>query len=155
MLDAGCGTGEHTIHLTRLGYDVRGIDSSEHAIEQTLANAAERNVAARFEVADALQLGNDPTYDTVVDSSFFHLFDLADRGRYVRSLYRACRQDALVHELALSDTGPRFGPQISDTMIREAFGEGWALEDLRTSRYRGVISTAPGPWHSAVRSATW
>jgi SAM-dependent methyltransferase len=141
VLDAGCGTGEHTIHLARLGYQVRGIDSSEHAIEQARANAAKRNVAARFEVADALQLGDDPIYDTVVDSALFHIFDGGDRGRYVRSLYRACRPDALVHVLALSDTGPGFGPQISDMVIREAFGDGWDLEDVRASRYRGVIVT--------------
>jgi hypothetical protein len=49
------------------------------------------------------------------------------------------RPDALVHILALSDTGPGFGPQISDTVIREAFGEGWVLEDVQSSRYRGVI----------------
>ncbi|MGH3803423.1 MAG: class I SAM-dependent methyltransferase [Pseudonocardiaceae bacterium] len=147
VLDPGCGTGEHTIHLTGLGYDVRGIDSSEHAIQQARANAAERNVTARFEVADALQLGNDPTYDTVVDSALFHIFDPADRGRYVRSLHRACRPDALVHVLALSDTGPGFGPQVSDTVIREAFSEGWALEDLRSSQYRGVIV---GSTHAAA-----
>jgi SAM-dependent methyltransferase len=139
VLDPGCGTGEHTIHLTQLGYDVYGIDSSEHAIEQARANAAERNVAARFEVADALQLNHDPAYDTVVDSALFHIFDPADRGRYVRSPHRACRPDALVHVLALSDTGPGFGPQVSDTVIRDAFGEGWALEDLRPSQYRGVV----------------
>jgi SAM-dependent methyltransferase len=139
VLDAGCGTGEHTIHLTRLGYDVLGIDSSEHAIEQARANAAERDVAACFEVADALRLGTDPTYDTVLDSGLFHIFDAEDRSRYMRGLHRACRPDALVHILALADTGPGFGPQISDMVIREAFGEGWALEDLRASQYRGVI----------------
>lgn len=144
VLDPGCGAGEHTIHLTALGYDVRGIDSSEHAIEQARANAAQRNVAARFEVADALQLGpdptyDDPTYDTVIDSALFHIFDADDRARYVRSLHRACRPGALVHVLALSDTGPGFGPQLSDTVIREAFSEGWILEDLRPSQYRGVI----------------
>lgn len=140
VLDAGCGTGEHTIHLARLGYEVLGIDASEHAIEQARANAVERNVAARFEVADALQLSDDPTYDTVVDSALFHIFDVGDRGRYVRSLHRACRPGALVHVLALADTGPGFGPQISDPVIRDAFGEGWVLEDLRASRYRGVIT---------------
>ncbi len=139
VLDPGCGTGEHTIHLTRLGYDVRGIDSSKHAIDQARATAAERNVAARFEVADALQLGQDQIYDAVVDSALFHIFDVGDRGRYVRSLRRACRPGALVHVLALSDIGPGFGPQVSDTVIREAFGQGWALEDLRSSQYRGVI----------------
>ncbi|NMI00095.1 class I SAM-dependent methyltransferase [Pseudonocardia acidicola] len=139
VLDPGCGTGEHTIHLTRLGYDVCGIDSSEHAIEQARANAAEHDVAARFEIADALQLGDDPLYDTVVDSALFHIFGPADRSRYLHSLHRACRPGALVHVLALSDTGPGFGPQVGDTVIREAFGAGWALEDLRPSRYRGVI----------------
>ena len=139
VLDAGCGTGEHTIHLAALGYDVRGVDSSEPGIERARANAARRNVAARFEVADALRLGDDRTYDTVIDSALFHIFDPADRERYVRSLYRAGRPDALVHVLALSDTGPGFGPQISDTVIRDAFGDGWVLEDLRSSLYRGVI----------------
>lgn len=139
VLDAGCGTGEHTIHLARLGYDIRGIDSSAHAIEQARANAAEHHVAARFEVADALALSDDPAYDTIIDSALFHIFDSADRSRYVRSLHRACRVDALVHLLALADTGPGFGPQISDTVIREAFAEGWVLEDLHSSQYRGVI----------------
>jgi SAM-dependent methyltransferase len=141
VLDPGCGTGEHTIYLARLGYDIRGIDASEHAIEQARANAATHHVAARFEVADALELGNDPFYDTVIDSALFHIFDPADRDRYVRSLYGACRPDALVHVLALADPGPGFGPQVSDTAIRAAFGEGWALEDLQPSQYRGVIMT--------------
>lgn len=139
VLDPGCGTGEHTIHLTRLGYDVRGVDSSEPAIEQARANAAEHNVAARFEVVDALRLGDDPTYDTVIDSALFHIFDQDDRRRYIRSLHRVCRPDALVHVLALSDTGPGFGPQISDTTIREAFGAGWVLEELQPSQYRGAV----------------
>lgn len=140
VLDAGCGTGEHTIHLARLGYDVVGIDSAPHAIEQARTNAAERHVVARFEVADALALGSDPSYDTVLDSALFHIFDMADRARYVRSLHRACRPGALVCVLALSDTGPEFGPRVSDTAIREAFGDGWAVEDLRPSQYRGVIA---------------
>jgi SAM-dependent methyltransferase len=139
VLDPGCGTGEHTIYLAQLGYDVRGIDSSERAIELARANAAEHGVTACFEIADAQQLGDDPTYDTVIDSALFHIFDDADRVRYVCSLHRACRPDALVHVLALSDTGPGFGPQVSDTTIREAFSEGWVLEDLRPSQYRGAI----------------
>ena len=33
VLDVGCGTGEHTILLTRLGYDVLGIDFAPRAVE--------------------------------------------------------------------------------------------------------------------------
>ena len=139
VLDAGCGTGEHTIHLARLGYDVRGVDFSANAIEQARLNAARRGVAARFEVADALDLGDVPAYDTVVDSALFHVFTPEDRARYVRGLHRVCRPGALVHVLALSDDGPGYGPEISATAIREAFGTGWVLDDLRPSSYRGVV----------------
>ncbi|HEV7851397.1 MAG TPA: class I SAM-dependent methyltransferase [Mycobacterium sp.] len=139
VLDVGCGTGEHTIYLSALRYDVYGMDSSLRAVEQARANAAARNVEAHFQVADALALGDDTTYDTVIDSALFHIFDADDRARYVRSLHLACRPGALVHVLALSDTGPAFGPQVSDATIREAFSQRWVLEDLRLTEYRGAI----------------
>jgi SAM-dependent methyltransferase len=143
VLDVGCGSGEHTIYLTARGYDVHGLDSSPRAVEQARANAAAHHVAARFGVADALAFSDhptdDPTYDTVIDSALFHIFGASDRTRYVRSLHRACRPGALVHVLALADTGPGFGPRISDTAIREAFTQQWVLEDLRPAQYRAVI----------------
>lgn len=142
VLDVGCGTGEHTIHLAALGYDVVGVDSSPHAVERARANAAARGVVARFQIADALALresGDDTRYDTIIDSALFHIFDDADRARYIDSLYDVCRPGGLVHVLALADTGPGFGPQVSATTIREAFDRRWVLEELRTQRYRGVI----------------
>jgi hypothetical protein len=47
-----------------------------------------------------------------------------------------------VHVLALSDAGRGFGPQVSETDIREAFGDGWVLEALDTTTYRGVVQEA-------------
>lgn len=141
VLDIGCGTGEHTILLTRLGYDVLGVDFSPHAIEQAKANAAAKGVDARFEVADAMNLG-EPGYQTIVDSALFHIFDDADRTRYVSSLHAAVLPGALVHVLALSDAGRGFGPQVSETEIREAFGDGWVLEALESTTYRGVVQEA-------------
>jgi SAM-dependent methyltransferase len=142
VLDVGCGTGEHTILLTRLGYDVLGIDFAPHAVEQARANAAEKGVDAHFEVADAMNLGEEPGYQTIVDSALFHIFDAADRVRYVSSLHAAVRHGGLVHVLALSDAGRGFGPQVSETDVREAFGDGWVLEALDTTLYRGVVQEA-------------
>jgi SAM-dependent methyltransferase len=139
VLDVGCGTGEHTILLTRLGYDVLGVDFAPHAIEQARANAAHHGVDARFEVADAMNLGDEPRYDTVVDSALFHIFDDVDRPRYVASLHTACRPGGVVHVLALSDAGRGFGPQVSEAVIRGAFADGWVLEALDTTLYRGVV----------------
>jgi SAM-dependent methyltransferase len=142
VLDAGCGTGEHTILLTRLGYRVVRIDFSPRAVEQARANAAEKGVDARFDVADAMNLGDGAVYQTVVDSALFHVFDAADRVRYVSSLHAAVEAGGLVHVLALSDAGRGFGPQVSESDIREAFGDGWALEALESTMYRGVVQEA-------------
>lgn len=142
VLDVGCGAGEHTILLTRLGYDVLGMDFAPQAIEQARANAAARGVDARFAVGDALRLDGTSTYRTVVDSALFHIFDDADRPAYVRSLYTACRPGGLVYVLALSDAGRGFGPQVGEDTIRTAFGTGWELESLETTTYRGVVGEA-------------
>ena len=142
VLDVGCGTGEHTILLTRLGYDVLGIDFAPNAVEQARANAAKKGVDARFEVADAMNLGDEPRYQTIVDSALFHIFDDADRAQYVSSLHAAVLPGGLVHVLALSDAGRGFGPQVSETEIREAFGDGWVLDALDTTTYRGVVQEA-------------
>lgn len=138
VLDPGCGAGEHTILLARLGYDVLGVDFSRPAIERARANAAGQNVDARFEFADALRLTSGP-FDTVVDSALFHIFGPEDRAKYVRSLHGVCRPGATVHVLALADAEPGFGPRIPETVIRDAFAvEGWQLAGIRSTTYRGV-----------------
>lgn len=144
VLDVGCGTGEHTIYLTRLGHDVLGVDGAPTAVDIARRNAAERGVAARFAVADAFDLAaidhEQPLYDTVLDSALFHVFDAADRVRYVSSLGRVTRPGALVHVLALSDAGRGFGPSVTAHDLLDAFGPGWTVEDLAETTYRGVVT---------------
>jgi SAM-dependent methyltransferase len=143
VLDAGCGLGEHTILLTALDYDVLGIDYAPNAIEQARANAAAKGIDARFEVADATNFDAEPGYDTVIDSALFHIFgDDTDRARYVASLHRAIRPGGVLHLLALSDAGRGFGPQVSEAQIRDAFADGWELEALDVTTYRGVVGEA-------------
>ena len=140
VLDVGCGTGEHTILLTRLGYSVVGVDFAPEAVEQARRNAEAKGVDARFEVADAMNLPGEPRYDTIVDSALFHIFDDTDRAKYVNSLHTAGRPGALVHVLALSDAGRGFGPEVSGETIRDAFTDGWELEALEPTTYRGVVT---------------
>ena len=140
VLDVGCGTGEHTILLTRLGYDVLGIDFAPEAVEQARRNAHANGVEARFEVTDAMNLPGEPRYDTIVDSALFHIFDDTDRPKYVASLHNACRPGGIVVVLALSDQGRGFGPEVSGETIRDAFGDGWQLEALEPATYRGVVT---------------
>lgn len=151
VLDVGCGTGEHTIFLANLNYDVYGVDSSPTAIARARANAVARGVQARFAVGDALHL--DGRYGTVLDSALFHVYGL-DRARYVRALHRVTGPGALVHVLALADIGPRRGPQINDSVIQKAFRTGWVVEALRLDLYRcqadGAIQDLPA-WLARIR----
>ncbi|OBA94007.1 SAM-dependent methyltransferase [Mycobacteriaceae bacterium 1482268.1] len=140
VLDVGCGTGEHTILLTTLGYDVLGVDFAPEAVEQARRNAAAKGVRARFDVADALNLPQEPRYGTIVDSALFHIFDDTDRPKYVASLRNATQPGGVVHVLALSDAGRGFGPEVSGETIRDAFVDGWELEELQPSTYRGVVT---------------
>lgn len=142
ILDIGCGLGEHTIMLTRLGYRVLGIDYAPHAVEQARANAIAHGVDARFEVGDAFDLDGSAPFDTILDSAVFHIFDDEARPGYVESLHRGCRPGGYLHLLALSDTGRGFGPQVSEQVIRSAFSDGWDLEALETTTYRGVVGEA-------------
>ena len=47
-----------------------------------------------------------------------------------------------MHVLALSDAGRGFGPEVSEVVIRRAFADGWVLEALDTTTYRGVVGPA-------------
>ena len=81
VLDAGCGTGEHALLAAAHGATAMGVDLSALAIEKARGKAAERGLTARFEVADALHLARlGESFDTVIDSGLFHVFDDADRA---------------------------------------------------------------------------
>jgi 2-polyprenyl-3-methyl-5-hydroxy-6-metoxy-1,4-benzoquinol methylase len=76
VLDAGCGTGEHTLYFASLGHESWGIDGSPLAIERARQKALERGLAVEFRVHDALTLeGLERTFDNVTDCGLFsHLW---------------------------------------------------------------------------------
>lgn len=141
LLDAGCGTGEHTILAARAGARALGIDVSPRAIETARAKAAERGVDARFRVADALHLVAvdepfDP-FDTVVDSGLFHIFDDEARPRYVAAVQAVLRSEGHLHLMCFSDRQPGdWGPhRVTESELRTAFGPGWRIDSLARDRF--------------------
>jgi SAM-dependent methyltransferase len=133
LLDAGCGTGEHTLLAASRGADATGIDVAPTAIARARAKAAERGLIARFEVADALNLSHlNLTADTVLDSGVFHVFDDADRARYVSSLAAVLRPGGACYLMCFSDRQPgTWGPRrIRADELRAAFSDGWTVESI-------------------------
>jgi SAM-dependent methyltransferase len=133
VLDAGCGTGEHALMAAALGLDTTGVDGATTAIDLARSKAAERGIAVRFLVADALNLGSlGETFDTVIDSGLFHVFDDDDRARYVGSLRAATAPGGRVYLLCFSDRfPPGLGPRrVSEEEIRASFSDGWTIEAI-------------------------
>jgi SAM-dependent methyltransferase len=158
VLDAGCGTGEHTLLAAEHGADALGIDVSPRAIARAVEKAAERGVAARFQVADALDLGSlGATFETAVDSGLFHVFSDEDRPRYVASLAAALRPGGSCYLMCFSDRQPGdFGPRrITQAELTAAFASpDWSVADIAAAEFETrpmMEQTSAQAWLATIR----
>ncbi|HLQ55744.1 MAG TPA: class I SAM-dependent methyltransferase [Streptosporangiaceae bacterium] len=157
VLDVGCGTGEHALLAAAYGADAVGVDVSPRAIEQARGKAAARGVTARFEVASALSLGQlAMTFDTVIDSGLFHVFDDEDRARYVTSLAPVVRSGGSCYLMCFSDRQPGdWGPRrVRQDELVAAFGEGWNVTGIAVDAFAinpGFGTPAAEAWLATIR----
>ena len=143
VLDVGCGTGEHALMAAELGLEATGIDAAPSAIAIAWRKAAERGLAVRFIVGDALDLGGlGQTFETVLDSGLFHVFSDAERTRFVAGLRDAVVPGGRYFMLAFSDRQPgTAGPRrLREAEIRAAFGEGWRIEAIEPARMETTLA---------------
>ena len=157
LLDAGCGRGEQALLAAAHGADAMGVDISPSAIEQARRKAAERGLTVRFEVADALNLGQlGLTFDTVIDCGLFHTFDDDGRARYVTSLASVLRPGGTCYLMCFSDRQPgEFGPRrVRQDELRAAFSDSWAVESIVADAFE-VNAGFPGrtaqAWLATIR----
>jgi 2-polyprenyl-3-methyl-5-hydroxy-6-metoxy-1,4-benzoquinol methylase len=66
ILDIGCGTGRHSIELTRRGYQVTGVDLSESQLARARGKAENQQLIIPFIQADARNLSFDQEFDVVI-----------------------------------------------------------------------------------------
>ncbi|MDR2762026.1 MAG: methyltransferase domain-containing protein [Planctomycetaceae bacterium] len=140
IFDAGCGPGRTTLYLAHLGYDILGVDISNHAIERAKLKTVGINNPPDFIQADLCRLsGYDNCFDTVIDIGCFHsLFEDELRSCYAATLYRICRADAILYLRAISDANQRgvhtsgfMLPSTSEDQIRVSFTKnGWQIKEL-------------------------
>ena len=138
VLDAGCGTGEHTVMAARIGLDATGIDFAPAAIALAQGKARERGIQARFLVHDALQLASlDGPFDTVLDSGLFHVFNDADRRAYAESLKSAVAPGGRYFMACFSDRQPGdWGPRrVTEGEIRASFSDGWRIDSIEPAQF--------------------
>lgn len=138
VLDAGCGTGENALHVASLGFSVLGVDVAETALAIARRKAKDRNIDAKFALADAFQLARlARTFDTVMDCGLFHTFDADERPGYVASLSSVTDPGATLYVLCFSDTAPEAVPHpIGQNDLRAAFNPttGWQIATIDSDR---------------------
>jgi len=118
---------------------------------------ADRGLAARFEVADALRLERlGETFDTVLDGGLFHVFDDADRARYVTSLAAVLEPGGTCYVMCFSDLQPGdWGPRrVRREEIEHGFGDGWEVVSLTPDAFtinpiQGI--TTAQAWLAVIR----
>jgi ubiquinone/menaquinone biosynthesis C-methylase UbiE len=66
ILDIGCGTGRHSIELSRRGYSIVGIDLSDSLLKRAKEKASEQNLQIVFQKHDARNLPFLDEFDLVI-----------------------------------------------------------------------------------------
>lgn len=66
VLDVGCGTGRHSIELTKRGYSVTGIDLSDSLLEKAGEKAKIQNLKIDFQKQDARNLPFENEFDIAI-----------------------------------------------------------------------------------------
>lgn len=150
VLDVGCGTGENALLLASRGHPVLGVDASETAIARAREKAAARALAgAQFHVWDALQLRRlRKTFDTVVDSGLFHVFQDDQRRLYAQSLAEVTASGSDLFLLCWSDAEPP-GPgprRVAEHEIRDAFRSIFAVMDVAPAGFERLGGPPAKAW---------
>lgn len=66
ILDVGCGTGRHSIELSKRGYTVTGIDLSDTQLARANEKAKKANLKINFEKQDARNLSFNNEFDIAI-----------------------------------------------------------------------------------------
>lgn len=156
VLDAGCGTGEHTLHIAALGFSVLGVDVAETALAMARKKAAERGIKAEFATADALHLERlNRKFKTVLDCGLFHSFNSDERPEYVSSLTSVTEPSGTLYILCFSDQGPDTGPHpVSEKDLRAAFNasNGWTVASINPDRVQTRFHDNGAPaWFATIK----
>lgn len=95
VLDVGCGAGFFSILLSRMGYEVTGIDLTPGMIEGAEKLAREERAVCRFEVGDAMKTGfPDGSFDVVVSRNL--TWTLPDPEQAYREWLRVLKPGGLL-----------------------------------------------------------
>ncbi|MFB9148810.1 glycine/sarcosine N-methyltransferase [Roseovarius ramblicola] len=100
VLDVACGTGFHSVRLTKAGFDVTAADGNAAMVAKAFENGQSRGLILKTAQADWRWLNRDihGKYDAIIclGNSFTHLHEEQDRRRALAEFYAALKHDGVL-----------------------------------------------------------
>jgi len=97
IIDVGCGSGNHSLELSRRGYNVVGIDISEAMVKHATAKANTANLPVPFHCSDVNTFTPAEPYDAALAmfSVIGYQTSNQEQLRFLRSIRRLLKPDGL------------------------------------------------------------
>jgi SAM-dependent methyltransferase len=94
ICDLCCGPGRHSLELSRLGYNVTGVDRTGLYIERARKKADEQRLDIRFVQKDMRKFCEPNTFDAVVNvfTSFGYFEGAEDDRRVIENVYKSLKE---------------------------------------------------------------
>lgn len=111
ILDIGCGTGRHSIELTKRGYNVTGIDLSDSLLKRAKGKASEQNLKIDFQKHDARNLPFSQEFDLalMICEGAFPLMETDEMNyQILQNAYKALRNNGKLIFTTLNGLFPLF-----------------------------------------------
>lgn len=98
VLDLGCGTGRHVVHMSKMGLHVSGLDNAPTALKLAREWLGREHLAANLALADMrhpLPFESD-SFDAVLSTQVIHHAMLATVLGTAREIERIVRKDGMI-----------------------------------------------------------
>ncbi len=146
LLDIGCGGGLLCEPMSRLGFQVVGVDASERNIGTASAHAAEQGLAIdyRASTAEALVEAGEPAFDLILNMEVIE--HVADPGEFLRSCAQLLAPGGLMIVATLNRTLKAFAlAKVGAEYVLRWLPAGthdWS-KFLKPEELRGFLAQAP------------
>jgi len=144
FLDLGTGPATQAIELSKLGFEVTGIDISENAINR--AKKISKKDHIEFIVDDILDSKlKEDYFDYIFDRGCLHVLEPSSRHRYVNQVSRILKDEGLLFLKTFSSKEPSLnGPfKFSIDEIRSIFGARLRIDSFKETVSQGTLKVLP------------
>ncbi len=137
ILDLGCGFGRHLIYLAEQGFNVKGIDISQEAVEMTNKRLREKNLNAKVLQRDMKDLPfQDQEFDAVLAITVIGHATKPEINQTVDELYRVMKPGGVFYGNVSSKNDSRYktGQEIEpgETYRTKEYGYGRGIREIHS-----------------------